>query len=92
MSYDIQFGLRKPENEPVSVDEMRRDIQRQARHSKIIYSILDAARHQGKSGEDMYAMLAYYALIDLERLYQQQLTSIMKTPSPSVFIKTGDAK
>ncbi len=69
----VTMGLAKPEQEPQGTDDMRREIERGQRDSSLIRNCLMSARHQGMSGEDTYALLAYHALRMLEDIYARQL-------------------
>lgn len=55
-------GLPTPDKEPETVDEMRQAILRAYRDDSTIHAVFQTADHRGMSGEDRYAMLAYYAL------------------------------
>lgn len=55
-------GLPKPDKEPETIDEMRQAILRAYRDDNTIHAVFQTADHRGMSGEDRYAMLAYYAL------------------------------
>lgn len=58
---------------------MRQLIERAGRHSPLIHAVLDAARWKGMSGEDKYVLLAYSALLELERHYQANLGQLMQS-------------
>lgn len=55
-------GIPAPKAEPASVDEMRQAIVRAYRDDPTIHSAFQYADLRGMSGEDRYAMLAYYSL------------------------------
>lgn len=80
--WKITVGIRKPEKEPTSIDEMRVAIDRAGRDSSLICNALDVARYRGMSGEDTYVQLAYHALRMLESQYQLNLQFVAATPSP----------
>jgi hypothetical protein len=82
MFYKMQFGIKKPQDEPKSVDEMRRAINEAGRDSSLIRQVLATAQYQGMSGEDKYAMLAYYALLQLEEHYQANMEWLNLHPAP----------
>lgn len=54
-------------------DDMRKRIIAGSRDSALINSCYRAAEALGLSGEDRYVMLAFYALIELERRHQDSL-------------------
>jgi hypothetical protein len=82
--WKITFGLPKPEKDPASIDEMRQAIDRARWDSSLIKNALDTAQFNGMSGEDKYAMLAYWALRELETQYQSNLRWLMLQPSPGI--------
>lgn len=87
--FEMSIGIAKPDKEPVSVDEMRVAIHAAERKSALIHSTMTAAYYRGMSGEDKYAMLAYYALRQLEDLGKLTLDLSSCTLSPSVFKVPG---
>ena len=54
-------------------DEMRKAIYEGERDSAVIHNAMYAADINGMSAEDRYVMLAYHALITLEKQFQQVL-------------------
>jgi hypothetical protein len=87
---EFRLGVEKPENEPKSIDEMRQSIERASHESALVRSALMSARYQGLSGEDTYAMLAYHALRELERLHKMNLKWLSLTPQPSTLLNILD--
>jgi hypothetical protein len=93
---EIRLGIATPRDEPKSVDEMRQAIDRARQDSSLIHNAMDAARFKGMSGEDTYAMLAYYALRELERHYKANMQWLNLHPAPPIVVaadsdpNTGD--
>jgi hypothetical protein len=93
MSYRIIIGIPKPEtaeetnDQLTSVDGMRRAILRAARDSALIRQCLMTAEHAGLKGEDLYAMMAYHALRQLEDLYQRHSDVLDRLPMPPMILK-----
>lgn len=71
--YNPPQGLPPPKQEPATVDEMRQAILRAYRNDHTVHSAFQFADHRGMSGEDRYAMLAYYALRRVHDLHNQVL-------------------
>jgi len=72
----MPLGLPEPETaagviEAGTIDGMRAAIRRGSYDSALIRASLMAAEHRGLSGEDTYVMLAYHALIALEKASSQ---------------------
>jgi hypothetical protein len=70
----VRLGIPKPDKLPdtsQNMDAMRLAIHKAAREAPLIRQALNSALHTGASGEDTYVLLAYKALLELERLYQQ---------------------
>lgn len=88
--YSIQTGIEKPAEEPKSIDEMRKAILEASRHVTIVRSAMYSADAQGLSGEDRYAMLAYYALRQLEGAHQRLMAYVSITPMPPFIIRGDD--
>jgi hypothetical protein len=65
---------------PPSFDEMRKRIREGARDSSLIHNCMYTADHQGLSGEDRYVLLAYHALIELERQHELVNKFVACTP------------
>lgn len=64
------FGLRATIPEPKTIDEMRKAIYEGSFDSPLIRHALNNAYLSGMSGEDKYAMLAYHALVELQRAHE----------------------
>lgn len=79
----IVLGI-KPEKEARTCDDMRRAISIAARDSHLIRTCRDMAEVNGMSGEDAYVLLAYNALIELERQWTQNMRHISLSPSPMI--------
>lgn len=77
------IGIPSPKQEPKTPTEMRLAIQQASRDSSLIRRCLDHGRYYGLSGEDTYVALAYYALRELERLYQANTNMLMTQYFPS---------
>lgn len=77
-----RVGIEKPEKEPTSTDEMRKAITAAAWHSSLVRNCMVAADYQGLSGEDRYAVVAYYALRSLEDTSRGLMAFVSTTPSP----------
>lgn len=75
-------GIPKPTTEPVSVDEMRQAIRRAYRDDHTIHAVFQQADFKGMSGEDRYAMLAYYALRRVRDLEAINLRWVNSHPMP----------
>jgi hypothetical protein len=76
------MGLPAPEKEPQSVDEMRALMCKAAYDCPLIRRVMEMGRYAGMSGEDLYATLAYYALIELEKQARYNLEFLSLTPCP----------
>lgn len=87
----IQVGIEKPEKEPTSIDEMRKAITVASQHSSIVRNAMMSADYQGLSGEDRYAMLAYYALRQLESTHRHLMAYVNITPGPIVIDRAADS-
>lgn len=91
----VQMGLRKPETAKETeaqstLNGMRKAIVYAQRDVALIRQCLDAAYHQGLSGEDTYALLAYHALRQLEEVWQRCDQLIQLQPLPPLVIKQSD--
>jgi hypothetical protein len=89
--FRLKLGLSLPEGElpgitPPSFDEMRKRIREGARDSSLIQRCVYTAESLGLSGEDRYVLLAYYALIELERQHELVTRFIACTPSAAPII------
>lgn len=85
----ICLGLPEPvktaEGVAPTCDEMRKAIYRGMHDSHLIQQCLDTAHHLGMSGEDIYTLLAYHALLQLEETHRQLTLAINLMPvSPKV--------
>jgi hypothetical protein len=56
-------------------------------HDPLVRRVFDLASRQGLSGEDLYAILAYHALVAKQRLEQHVVEDYMTRPSPPIIIK-----
>lgn len=83
----IALGIPAPAQQPTSVNEMRVAIERAGRDSSLIRRCLDQGQYLGWSGEDKYAALAYYALLELERLWRVNVQFVNACPSPGAFVR-----
>lgn len=53
--------------------------------------VMDAGEHDGWHGEDTMTMLAYYALLELEKFYDMQLNILNTTPLAKVILPIKEA-
>jgi hypothetical protein len=88
----ITLGIVKPKEYPKDVREMRKAIQDAARDSYLIRNALDSGRYMGLNGEDTYTLLAYHALIELERHFQVNMDYLNVMPSPPFIVKDTAGK
>ncbi len=94
--YDgIRMGLAEPETaketqDRVTIEGMRRAILVGQRDSALISQVLHMAEHQGLKGEDIYTMMAYHALIALEKAWQQKLEWSRLSPNPAPILIPAD--
>jgi hypothetical protein len=88
---DMVYGLPTPRTEEErltpTMDGMRQAIARGSRDSALIRNCLNAAEYRGLSGEDKYVLLAYHALVELEKFWQQTVELRMKLPNPPMIFK-----
>lgn len=74
----IRLGLQEPAKAANGIaptcNEMRTAIHDGSYDSALIRQCLHTAHYAGMSGEDTYVLLAYQALVQLERTYQQLAT------------------
>lgn len=84
---DLHIGIPPQREEPKDVREMRLIIDRAGRDCPLINRSECHARHLGLSGEDKYTLLAYYALLELNRLHKANMKWLMLQPSPSIVLK-----
>ncbi len=80
----ITLGIEAPKQLANTTDEMRRAIREASRHSALIKNSLESGRYNGLSGEDTYVLLAYHALIELERHWQMNMKHASMLPGPFV--------
>jgi hypothetical protein len=79
----IPMGIEQDYKEVVCVpNEMRRRIEKARRDSALIAQTLRNAEYEGWSGEDKYVVLAYRALVALERLHKQMLSYMQQATAP----------
>lgn len=72
---------------------MRALLDRYAREHPLPAQIFNIARHQGLSGEDKYTMLAYHALLQMERYEKMALDTLARMPiSPMVIVSSDTVK
>lgn len=89
------IGLEKPEEnfvcsgEGANVDAMRRAILRGQRDSALIRNVMIHADVAGLSGEDRYVLLAYHALIELQRYAGRLSDCIALQPRPPMIKPEG---
>ncbi len=90
-SWKIQIGLVMPEETcgVLTPNEMRQAMNRQSRDSAIIAQAFQVAHHNGLSGEDLYTVLAYHALVTLERYAQDSLYLQARMPDPGLMMRDG---
>jgi hypothetical protein len=86
MSWDVYSKLAPdtPEKarEAETIQGKRKHIYELAYHDALVRRVLDMARHEGLSGEDTMTTLAYYALIEKERMTDAYLDNAMRSPGP----------
>lgn len=88
MSFDwpeVKMGIPPQKEVPKDVREMRQIIDRAGRDCSIINLAESSARYQGLSGEDKYVVLAYYALLELNRQWAQNIRWLSTSPVRIVF-------
>ena len=82
--FRLTLGLKPPPNERpgdlVGFDEMRKRIREGARDSALIHAAMCHADYSGLNGEDRYVLLAYSALVELERQHQALMRFVETTP------------
>lgn len=84
MSFELfHIGITPPKELARTADEMRIAIREAAMDSSLIHNALMSREINGLSGEDTYVLLAYYALIELERNWQANMKRISLQPTPS---------
>jgi hypothetical protein len=78
----IQLGIDWPPDKPYPNDarEMRQEILRNSRYSQVIREAEDVSRHLGLNGEDATTLLAFIALVQLERYFLKDLRRLMLEP------------
>lgn len=55
----------------------------------IVRRCFDLAMREGWAGEDMYALLAYHAIAEKQRLEQMLLDQLNACPNPPIFVNKG---
>ncbi len=81
----------------MTCDEMRKAIFEGQRDSSIIHNALMSADYNGMNGEDRYTLLAYHALIALEKQFQQVLRFTDLMPNvphievPAIYPRKGES-
>lgn len=98
MNFNIQLGLVEPEqpeqpgdiNEQATINGMREAIFKGSFESALIRQCLQSADIAGLNGEDRYTLLAYRALITLERYYKMHMKLINCNPTSPYLLKTED--
>lgn len=93
---EIRMGLGEPEtaaevNARADINGMRQAILRGQRDSALIANCLRQAEYLGLSGEDTHVLLAYHALIALEKSYQTVSKFVRLTPNPGPILMKRDA-
>ena len=83
----LMLGIDEPLNEFLGlgrddINLMRSRIANALRDSALIRNWYNASLHAGLSGEDRYVVLAYRALIELERVHVQLQRFIMLSADP----------
>lgn len=89
MFHEIRMGIPEPEtaagiNAVADINGMRQAILKGQWESALIKQCMVQAMHAGLSGEDTYVLLAYHALIALEKSHQQNMKWIMLDPRASL--------
>ena len=84
---EIRMGIPEPKtaaevNARADINGMRQAILRGQRDSALIASCLRQAEYVGLNGEDTYVLVAYHALIALEKAHQQVSEFVRLTPNP----------
>lgn len=72
--------------EATTPEEMRAEIFRLSKEDPLVRNVLDSARYHGKSSEDKYTELAYYALKEAARAKQMIHDYVVLMPSPGMVI------
>ena len=63
-----------------TTEEMRAEIWKLSRQDPLVHRVMEVAGLQGRSGEDCYTMLAYYALQEMLRLQQECYEQVKAAP------------
>lgn len=80
----MTIGIQKKDALQVNtVQEMRKAIFRSRRNCTIVASCLANQECDGLSGEETMTMIAFDALVQLQRMYENTVDLINKTPYPS---------
>lgn len=92
--YSLLVGIPTPEsaeavNEAATFQGMRKAIFKASFESSLIRHCIDKCLVGGASGEEMYVMLAYQALLRLEQVNAEYMSMIERTPMPP-WIKTAE--
>lgn len=88
--YDVVVGLSEPMTRETEVAGMRRAIHHGAQGSGIIRSWQIGADQLGVGGEDRYVMLAYTALLEVERYARAMLRHSERSLIAPPMIQTCD--
>jgi hypothetical protein len=76
---EMQVGVKRPETSEqqieiqADVSAMRRAIMKAQCDSSLVNRCLHVAELQGLSGEEMYVLLAYHALTQLQDMWEHQV-------------------
>ena len=90
------YSKLKPETpdkirEAETIQGKRKHIYELAYHDALVRRVLDMARHEGLSGEDTMTVIAYYALIEKERITDAYLENIMLAQQQMFIVSTNTA-
>jgi hypothetical protein len=66
---------------------IRQRINEARRYDPLVRQVFDLAYQQGLSGEDLYTLLAYHALVTKQKLELHIVENYMVRPSPPITIK-----
>lgn len=91
MKYAVTLGITEPEGEPgsPSLNEMRAAIQRARGNSPIVNAAFNMQWHDGFGGEDLHVVIAYHALVQLEKLWCEKVERMNREPLAPFVMKAG---
>ena len=88
----ITIGIRKEHWHAVTPEQMRVAIFKSARDSGLVRSVMTTADFNGLSAEDRYTLLAYHALMLLEKYAQMNIDMLHTMPMPPNMVAEDHSK